>query len=248
MPLDMMELGTQSDGTTEPGYAGQSGVADIQPHDPLVSLGLVDLKSGSAVPTDDWQPVQPTQPAQPQTQTQQPQPTAQPGQNPPAQPAQPYQPAIDPSAGQQLQQHVATLRAMAADAYANAVTQGAHPQQAQTMIGARLEAEIAKAESHTVRAAAAPAVKSQVATIVAQRFGNGAVRPEELVNYDSPQAMETAAQQLAAARRQQSFNQRRQSGADRVEGSSSPGGLAPAIASLSPEKKIELGIRRGQFT
>jgi hypothetical protein len=239
MPVDIMELGgTQSDGSIAPGGSDQA-TSDIQSHDPLVHLGLVD-RTGAAVPTDDWQPSPTTQPAisgQPQVQ---------PGQPAPAQP-QVQGPVIDPSHGQQLQTHVATLHAMASDAYARAVTQGADPGQAQALIGARLDAEVARAEAQAVRTAGAPAVKSQVANIIAGKFGNGAVTAQDLLGYDSPQAMELAAQQLAQSRRNSSFQSRRAAGVDRVEGSSSPGGLAPAIAGLSPEKKIELGIRRGQY-
>lgn len=92
-----------------------------------------------------------------------------------------------------------------------------------------------------------PSAKSQAAELIAGRFGGGVVTPQDLLVYDTPQAMEAAAGQLAQARRGSNYQARRAAGVDRAEGTSSPAGINPAIAGLSPTSKIELGIRRGQF-
>jgi hypothetical protein len=219
---------------TAPGEADLR-VSDINSNDPLIHLGLVDL-SGNALPSDDWQPASPPQPVAASAV--------------PAQPAapQPQTPApVDYSAGQTYQQTAQVLQAQAAAAYDRAISQGADPKQAEAIIGARLDAELARAESRSVRAAAAPTVKAQVANHIASTLGGNLVTPQDLMAYDSPQAMEAAASQLAQARRNSNYQARRQSGVDRAEGVSSPAGINPAIAGLSPEKKIELGIRRGQY-
>lgn len=258
MPLDLMEVTqaqapvAQSTPAPAPNFTAP-GEADLRPsdinsNDPLIHLGLVD-PAGRALPTADWQPAQSqTSQLQPQAQAPSAQQVAQ-----TTQPTQPTQPAaapsglVDYSAGQTFQQTVAVLQAQAAAAYDRAIAQGADPRQAEAMIGAKLEAEIAKAEAQSVRAAAAPTVKAQVANHIASTLGNGLVRPEDLMVYDSPKAMEAAASQLATARRAANYQQRRAAGVDRAEGASSPAGINPAVANLSPAKLIELGIRRGQY-
>lgn len=212
-----------------PGSANDRAV-DIGSLDPLVNLGLVDPKSGAALPTEEWQPSTP--PAQQ---------VAAPAPAPQAAPQ-----AAQPQQAYELQ--VAILQSYAAQAYNEAIARGVDPGAAQSMIGAKLEGEIAKARAASREAAVLPAVRQMVAQKIAQTHGANQVRPEELLAYQSPQEMETAASQLAAARRQSNYQSRVSSGADRTESGSPARGLAPAIAGLSSEKKIELGIRRGQFS
>jgi hypothetical protein len=237
MPTDLMDVASPGlDAGSPGGFDAAPGSvdgrsADLGSYDPLVSLGLVDPRSGQALPTDDWAPAQPQ--AQPQVA---------PAPQPAPQPA-----PLAHDVGQQLNLQAATLQAQAATAYAQAVAQGVEPAVAQAVIGSKLEAEIAKASAGATRQAALPNVKAQVAAHIAGKLGGGAVTPQDLMVYDSPAAMEAAASQLAQARRATSYQQRRAAGVDRAEGASSPAGINPAIAGLSPAKKIELGIRRGQY-
>lgn len=233
MPVDLMDVAA-------PGEAVPT--LDVTPHDPLVQLGLVDPRSGLALPAEDWQPAEPAQPAQPQA------PDGGVAPTPAGQTAQTGQLPVDRSAGSTLEMRLQTLQSQAAAAYAQAVGGGADPRQAEAVIGAELRAQQALAREQAVRQASMPSVKSAVASHISQTLGNGVVKPEDLMHYDSPQAMEHAARQLASARRQSNYDARRTSGVDRAEGTSPAAGLAPAIAGLSPEKKIELGIRRGQFS
>lgn len=208
-----------------------SGV-DLSSNDPLVHLGLVDAQ-GQALPTDEWTPpsAQPQVQAQPQASSTQVAPVQQ-----------------GPSPAQGFQVTAATLQAQAAQAYSEATARGIDPNVAAQIIGARLEAELTKAQSAADRQVADPIVRRQAATVIAQKHGAGQVRPEELVAYDSPQSMIQAATQLAASRRATGFQSRAVAGTDRTEGGAPARGLAPAIAGLSSTKKIELGIRRGQYS
>lgn len=268
MPVDLMDL-PQTSAAPAPNLNVPAGPApifepgpgenaergtDTHAHDPLVQLGLVDPRTGAALPTDDWQPSAPQAPQAPQPGAPaglQPGVAAGAGQSgaaPAGQTAPQAQPSQQPPAGQRYAQEAERLYAQAEAAYNRAVAGGANPEQAAQMIATKLESELAKAQARAIQEALLPTAKAQVAQIVAQRFGNGAVKPEDLMHYDSPQAMEQAAQQLAQARRATAYQQRRAAGTDRAEGTYSPAGISPAIAGLSPEKKIELGIRRGQYS
>jgi hypothetical protein len=232
-----MEQDLQAQPSSVPIYDGPGStsdrVVDIGSNDPLVNLGLVDPKSGAALPSDDWQPAAPV--SQPAPQVAQPQQVTQ-------------QPAPSQASAQQYQLQVATLQNQAAQAYHEAVSRGADPNAAEQIIGARLEAEIAKTRANDREAATLPIAKQMVAQKIASTHGMNHVRPEELLVYDTPHAMEAAASQLATARRAGNYQARVAAGTDRSESGAPGRGLAPAIANLSAEKKIELGIRRGQFS
>ncbi len=251
MPTDIMDLPASPSAGVDPSSGGYDGApgsidqrsVDINSNDPLVNLGLVDPASGRALPTDDWRP-EPAQTSQPAPAQAQPGQTAQGATAGPA--AGVSAPASD--VGQQLASVQSQLQVMAANAYAQAVASGADPNIARALIGAKLSEENAKAVLAARENATLPAAKQMAAEHIATQHGNGAVKAADLMGYDSPNAMITAAQQLAQARRSTSYTQRRAAGVDRAEGTSAPAGINPAIAGLSPAQKIELGIRRGQYS
>jgi hypothetical protein len=228
---------------------------DLGSLDPLVQLGLVDPKTGSALPTDDWQPPQANTNSQgaPAQTTQAPNPVAGSGSQSAAAPAgatvqSPAPAPAGPSADQQYQYRLSVLQAQAEAAYQQMVSGGTDAAVARQVIDAKLEAEAAKALLAARSDAMLPTAKSQVAQLIATRQGAGQVRPEELLVYDTPQAMEAAASQLANARRASNYQDRTAQGRDRAEGQQPGRGISAAISELSPEKKIELGIRRGQYS
>jgi hypothetical protein len=238
--MDLQPGDSMSSGGQDAPGAGDRPSPDINTNDPLVNMGLVDPVTGRALPTSDWQPTsaQPDQqPATPDAQTAGFQPTALTGL-----PAQP-----NTEIGRQFMTQATLLQAQAESAIAQAIAAGIDPNVARATVGAKLEAELAKAHSAAIQAALLPSAKIQVAQIISQRLGSGVVTPQDLMVYDSPQAMENAARQLAQARRASNFSQRQAAGVDRAEGTASAAGVSPAIAGLSPTKKIELGIRRGQY-
>lgn len=229
-----------------PGSTTERSV-DIGSLDPLVQLGLVDPKSGSALPTDDWQPPQARTNSQgqasPNTDASQ---NAGPGAgtSPPAPAPAPQGPTPE----QRFQYQLGVLQAQAEAAYQQAVSGGADAAATRQVINARLEAEAVKARAAILQEAMLPTAKTQAAQLIANRLGMGQVRPEELLTYDTPQAMEAAASQLATARRATNYQNRQAAGRDRAEGTQPGRGISAAIEGLSPEKKIELGIRRGQYS
>jgi hypothetical protein len=83
------------------------------------------------------------------------------------------------------------------------------------------EAELEERQREIVErdSQAAGALKFAVANIISTRYG---VPLEKLLAFDSPQAMETYAADVAALRRQQQRTDRQRSGADRFEGGSAP--------------------------
>lgn len=165
----------------------------------------------------------------------------------------PADPARD--AAQQFDQRVNQLRGEAAQFVQQLTTVGIDgqkwPQQvAQTVADALLAGAIAQAERDRDRAVLMPTARRAVAEQIASEFSTGNVKIEanELADYNTPDAMRTAAKVLQDTRRDKSFNGRRKTGKDRAETGAPAGKVTQEqIDALSPFSKITLGLRRGDL-
>lgn len=234
--------------------------------DPLVALGLVDAKSGAALPTTDWKPPEgypgPADAGGDAAGTDQGQP---PADKPPADQWEsddnPYKgkytelstrvAAGDPSqtAPQQLQQRLQALETERQGFHAQLVNQGINgqkltPEVATLVANAAYIAAAAQAQTEADRAALMPVAREAVARRIAQEHG---VKFEDILNEPTVEAMQARARTLKESGRNQNFAARKAAGTDSAEGGAPAGGVSPeAISSLSPFSKIALGVRRGE--
>lgn len=214
--------------------------------DPLVSLGLVDPKTGAALETSDWKPSGATAVAErPAVEA----PKAESTPQEPA-PAPVAQPVVDPRV--QLQTFDAQLQAQAAQMYATLTTAGDEngmiwePKAAENYIRAQMD--LARSQAHqTVRdQAIAPEVKHAAAVKLIKEHAAGVdIKPDEIVNQPTLEAMRARVQTLAEVRRDANFQQRKVEGRDRVEGAPHAA-VAPNYDDLEIGRMIALGIARGQ--
>lgn len=250
---------------------------DFANYGPLAELGLIDPKTGNAVATEDWQPPaqgqqtdqnipprrsdqgQGEQGQQAEQRPQTPQPSAREtelerenrelrARMTPADPGR--------DAAANLQRRQQELQGYAQQAYHTLTTtpvmdgpNGTRvpmpPQWAQEIVGGQLRAYLAEAQLEADRAALLPTAKRAVAEELAKEYTG--VTADELVSLNSVDAMRTKAETLRDARRDSSFQSRRQSNTDRAEGGSATGiSLSKAMEALSPTEMVKLGVARGQ--
>lgn len=214
----------------------------VSENDPLISLGLVDPKSGRALPTDDWHP-EGAEPASP----------APAGGVDWESPENPYKQRVEagtnPVAQGQafLRQEQAAIEARAQSAHAELVAKGVQDSVARVVVQSAAQAALAEARNQAEHIALGPQVRRHVAEDIARKFSTEGAKidPTELMTYDGPEAMTAIAQKLQTDRRNARSTTRRQTGRDRAEGGSSAGATFD-YSKLTSQQVIALGLRRGQ--
>jgi hypothetical protein len=213
--------------------------------DPLVALGLIDPKTGQALPTADWQPEgadaapAPAKPAASTVDWDSPE-------NPYK---QRLEQAVSPVAQGRayLAQKQAEISAQATAGYNALVAKGVEASVAEVITRAVAQAALAEARNEAEHIALGPNVREHVARDIAARFSTEGARiePQELLSEESPEAMTAIARRLQAERRNQRARARSASGTDRVEGGV-PLGSRIDYSKLTPQQQIKIGLARGQ--
>lgn len=154
-----------------------------------------------------------------------------------------------PNRLQELQQTKAQLPAFAAQAKADLVAQGYHPDHADQLVGLATRAATSDIDRQITETVSAPAARTLVADHIAQRFSVGGVKltGADLAQEGSPQAMEARARALVESRRTTNTQSRAAARTDVVEASSGvASGAANAQVTMTPFEMIRSGIRQSR--